>query len=156
VNDEETRPDRGPAGDAFLALIHAFEPILILAEGVLAERKAQIETLCAAKKRWADHYNATTIHKHGGEAWHYMTEFRRGLEEDLLSPIREAISLGSAAYDRLEAHGPGVADGAARLLTTIELSRLGGGIILRDEAEPLATALRKLTERPKVEPREGS
>jgi hypothetical protein len=156
MSTDESGSERGPAGDAFLALVHAFEPLLILVEEVLAERKALIETLCTAKKKWADHYNATTIHKHGGEAWHYMTEYRRGLEEDLLSPIREAIRLGNAAYDRLETHGPEVADGAARLLTVVKLSGPGMQSMLRDEIDPLETALRKLTEQPTAPPEEGS
>jgi hypothetical protein len=132
MSTNEPRHGPGPAGDAFLALVHAFEPVLVIAKQTLIEQERRVER----ETRFT-----------GGDPL--------GLNERL-APIREAIALATAAYKRLEAHGPEVADGAARLLTVVKLSGPGMQSMLRDEIDPLETALRKLTEQPTAPPEEGS
>jgi hypothetical protein len=128
VNSDESMVERGPAGDAFLALIHAFEPVLQIVKGVIAEREAStVWDICNAQRH-----------------------------RERLEPLLEAYRLGKAAYERLESHGPEVADGAARLVATLYLSPLRMREDVRELAETLDTALRKLTEQPTAAPRDES
>jgi hypothetical protein len=147
MSTNESRHGPGPAGDAFLALVHAFEPLLIIAEEMLGDRRTEIERLCARRR---DEANTPAQSGRGGseERWNFETEYRARLEREMLYPIREAISLGNAAYERLEAHGPEVVDGAARLLVVIRIHGLDRHILAPNETKPLEMALRKLTEQP--------
>jgi hypothetical protein len=133
MSTDESRTERGPAGDAFLALVRAFEPLLLWNEEMVVAQERRLER----ELRFTG----------GGDPL--------GLEEQL-APIREAVRLGRAAYDRLGAHGPEVADGAARLVATLYLAPLRMREDVREFAEPLNAALRKLTEQPKAAPREKS
>jgi hypothetical protein len=130
MSTDETRPDRGPAGDAFLALVHAFGPVLQIARGVIVEREF-----------WLGRSIDPADHVEKGKR---------------LEPLLEAYRLATAAYERLEAHGPEVADGAARLAMAAELVACRCGCKVAEEANALEAALRKLTEQPKAAPREKS
>ena len=91
--------------ESLIVQIAAMEPLLVLIEDVLAERRAEIETACTAQREWQERHNAD-CHRTGEPRWHYMIEFTRELTDRRLTPLRLATARANDAYDALAERVP--------------------------------------------------
>lgn len=131
----------GVAGDVAARLL-AFETLLIVTEDVLVEAGKRVDFACKERRIQADLANATRAP--GTEPWAFMTEFRRSLEETLVTPLRAALRGANADFDRLAADLPATIEAVDELVGPPG-GPLLGPVDLRDVRAALARLLGRPT-----------